>query len=129
LEKGNATPQFHSGNNYFRGMAAGGARAGGRHMRKLISIALAFLVASIVTAVAETYPSRPITIVVPFPAGGPTDALGRVLAEGMRSALGQSVIVENLTGAATTHLRMATPFFAERGYCLFAVRPDRAGSV
>ena len=82
-------------------------------MRKLISFALAFLVASIVTAAAETYPSRPITIVVPFPAGGPTDALGRVLAEGMRSALGQSVIVENLTGAAGTvgagHVARAAP--------------------
>ena len=42
---------------------------------------------------AETYPSRPITIVVPFPAGGPTDALARVLAERMKAALGQSVIV------------------------------------
>jgi len=51
---------------------------------------------------AETYPSRPITIVVPFPAGGPTDALGRILADGMTRALGQSVIVENLTGAAGT---------------------------
>src|ERR1700720_4889434 len=64
-------------------------------------------------AVAETFPSRPITIVVPFPAGGPTDALGRVLAEGMRSALGQSVIVENLTGAAGTvgagHVARALP--------------------
>jgi tripartite-type tricarboxylate transporter receptor subunit TctC len=44
-------------------------------------------------ATAQDYPTRPITIVVPFPAGGPTDALARVLAERMRAALGQSVVV------------------------------------
>ncbi len=53
-------------------------------------------------AAAETYPSRPITLVVPFPAGGPTDTLGRILADRMGRALGQSVIVEDLTGAAGT---------------------------
>ena len=53
-------------------------------------------------AQAQTYPSRPVTIVVPVPAGGPTDALARVLAERMKGALGQSVIVENPTGAAGT---------------------------
>src|SRR5580704_6759236 len=51
---------------------------------------------------AETYPSRPISIVVPFPAGGPTDTPGRILADRMKRALGQSVIIENLTGAAGT---------------------------
>jgi tripartite-type tricarboxylate transporter receptor subunit TctC len=55
-----------------------------------------------IAAWAETYPSRPISIVVPFPAGGPTDALGRVLADRMKNALNQSVIVENVTGAAGT---------------------------
>ena len=49
--------------------------------------------------VAETYPSRPITMVVPFPAGGTTDATARVLAEGMRASLGQPVIIENVSGA------------------------------
>jgi tripartite-type tricarboxylate transporter receptor subunit TctC len=53
-------------------------------------------------ATGQDYPTRPITIVVPFPAGGPTDALARVLAERMKAALGQSVIVENPTGAAGT---------------------------
>ena len=51
---------------------------------------------------AQIYPSRPITIVVPFPAGGPTDALARILAERMRGPLGQSVIIENPTGAGGT---------------------------
>ena len=48
---------------------------------------------------AQTYPTRPITIIVPYPAGGPTDTLARVLAERMKAALGQSVIIENVTGA------------------------------
>src|ERR1700745_4464326 len=51
---------------------------------------------------AQSFPTRPITVVVPFPAGGPTDTLGRVLADRMKNSLGQSVIIENLTGAAGT---------------------------
>jgi tripartite-type tricarboxylate transporter receptor subunit TctC len=50
-------------------------------------------------ALAEAYPSRPITMIVPFAAGGPTDVGGRIMAEGMRRSLGQPVIVENVTGA------------------------------
>ena len=53
-------------------------------------------------ATAQGYPTRPITFVVPFTAGGPTDALARVLAERMKAALVQSVIVENPTRAAGT---------------------------
>jgi tripartite-type tricarboxylate transporter receptor subunit TctC len=48
---------------------------------------------------AQAYPSRPITIVVPFPAGGSTDVIGRILAEKMRASLGQTIIIENV-GAA-----------------------------
>jgi len=51
---------------------------------------------------AQVYPSRPITIVVPFAAGGATDAIGRVLAGQMKSSLGQPAIVENVTGAGGT---------------------------
>jgi tripartite-type tricarboxylate transporter receptor subunit TctC len=53
-------------------------------------------------AMAQAYPTRPITMIVPFSAGGPTDVVGRVLADRMRGALGQSVIVENSTGAGGT---------------------------
>ena len=51
------------------------------------------------TAFAQTYPAKPITIVVPFAAGGPTDTLARLLGEHMRKTLGQPVIVDNTTGA------------------------------
>jgi len=72
-------------------------------MTKLIAFALA-VVASFAAltggAPAQTYPSRPITIVVPFPAGGPVDVVGRLLAERMREQLGQPVLIENVTGAS-----------------------------
>jgi len=49
---------------------------------------------------AQAYPSRPVTIVVPFAAGGPTDTLARILAERMRVSLGQTIVIENAVGAA-----------------------------
>jgi len=51
-------------------------------------------------AAAETYPSRPITVVVGFAAGGPTDGIVRILGERMRASLGQPIVVENVAGAA-----------------------------
>jgi tripartite-type tricarboxylate transporter receptor subunit TctC len=51
------------------------------------------------TAKAQAYPSRPITIIVPLPAGSALDTIGRLLAERIRSSLGQPVIIENVTGA------------------------------
>jgi tripartite-type tricarboxylate transporter receptor subunit TctC len=52
------------------------------------------------SAVAQDYPARPVTMIVPFPAGGATDTVARYLAEQMRGILGQSVIIENVAGAA-----------------------------
>src|SRR5262245_53149702 len=70
-------------------------------MRKLL-ITAAFVVgwASLGVAQAQVYPSRPITLVVPLPAGGAFDVTARVLAEHMRASLGQPIIIENVTGAA-----------------------------
>jgi tripartite-type tricarboxylate transporter receptor subunit TctC len=51
-------------------------------------------------ALAQTFPTRPVTLVVPYPAGGPTDVVARVLADRMRVTLGQPVIVENVTGGS-----------------------------
>src|SRR5215467_7187504 len=48
---------------------------------------------------AQTYPTRPITLIVPFAAGGPTDTIARIITEGMRASLGQPIIIENVGGA------------------------------
>jgi tripartite-type tricarboxylate transporter receptor subunit TctC len=77
-------------------------------MRKLFvaaSIAATFTVASATfasTAQAQAYPSRPITLVVPLGVGGSTDVIARIMAEGMRQVLGQTIVVENTTGAGGT---------------------------
>lgn len=65
--------------------------------RQLIGVLIAFSWATL--ASAQSYPSRPITLVVPFAAGGPADVLARTLADRLRGRLGQSVIVENVVGA------------------------------
>jgi tripartite-type tricarboxylate transporter receptor subunit TctC len=67
---------------------------------KGLLIATAIIAASAGCAVAQVFPSRPVTLVVPNPPGGPTDTLARILAEPMRGVLGQPVIVENITGAS-----------------------------
>ena len=70
-------------------------------MRRLQAAVIGLAAAlSITSAGAQTYPSRPITMVVPFAAGGPVDTVARILSEPMRASLGQSIIVENVTGAA-----------------------------
>jgi tripartite-type tricarboxylate transporter receptor subunit TctC len=65
--------------------------------RSIMVAAIAVLVAG--AAYAQNYPSRPITMIAPFPAGGPSDALARILSEPMRTALGQTLVIENVAGA------------------------------
>ena len=67
-----------------------------------VIVTFASQLATIAISAAEDYPSRPITMVVPFAAGGPTDTLARIVSERMKSALGQPIIVENVTGAGGT---------------------------
>ncbi len=68
-------------------------------MRKLMIAALAALLANIVSAAAQNFPTKPVTIVVPFAAGGPADAMARVIGDRMRVSLGQQVIIEDVAGA------------------------------
>jgi len=70
-------------------------------------------------AQAQTYPSRPITVIVPFPAGGPTDTVARIMADKMKDTLGQSVIVENVTGAGSTIGTGRAVAAATDGYTLY----------
>jgi tripartite-type tricarboxylate transporter receptor subunit TctC len=65
----------------------------------LFGVACVATFASIAGAGAQPYPSRPITMVVPFAAGGPNDTAARIVVDRMGAALGQSVVVENVTGA------------------------------
>src|SRR5258708_510444 len=51
-------------------------------------------------AAAQPYPSRPVTMIVPFAAGGTTDVIGRIIADRMRVSLGQPIIVENVSSAS-----------------------------
>src|SRR6476619_4811796 len=67
-------------------------------MRKML-LAIVAALAFGGAALAEHFPSHPITIVVPFSAGGPSDAMARILAERMKVALGEAVLIENVTGA------------------------------
>jgi tripartite-type tricarboxylate transporter receptor subunit TctC len=71
-------------------------------MKKLLGAILLATLAGISVAAAQSYPSRPVTLIVPFPAGGATDVLARFLAERMRGSLGQPIVIENVTGAAGT---------------------------
>ena len=69
--------------------------------RKLLHLAAGTLVMPALPrfARAQSFPNRPITIVVPYPPGGPTDTIARLLAERMRGALGQPIVIENVSGA------------------------------
>jgi tripartite-type tricarboxylate transporter receptor subunit TctC len=72
-------------------------------MKKLlIGVAITLVVQATASVRAQTYPSRPITMIVPFAAGGPTDRIGRIVAEGMRTSLGQPIVIEDVTGASGT---------------------------
>jgi tripartite-type tricarboxylate transporter receptor subunit TctC len=67
----------------------------------ILAVGIAILIGA-AAARAQEYPSRPVTMIVPFPAGGPLDAVARIMAERMRVALGQTIVVENVGGASGT---------------------------
>src|SRR4029077_12226481 len=84
-----------------------------------IVIAMAF-VAGIVPARAQNYPSRSITVIVPFPPGGASDVVARIVTNQMSRTLGQSFIIENVSGAGGTGGRARVAAAAPDGYTLLA---------
>jgi tripartite-type tricarboxylate transporter receptor subunit TctC len=71
-------------------------------MKRLLAALGAALALTATSAMAQTYPTRPVTIIVPFAAGGPTDIVARIVGEYYSKALGQQFIVENIAGAGGT---------------------------
>jgi tripartite-type tricarboxylate transporter receptor subunit TctC len=71
----------------------------GKVLKRLLAPVCFLGAVAIASAAAQTYPSRPVTMIVPYPAGGPTDTIARVLAERMQTSLGEPVVIENITGA------------------------------
>lgn len=100
-------------------------------MLRILSIAAAALLGAIPAqpASAQTYPSRPITMIVPYAAGGPLDLTARVLAEHMTKTLGQSVIVENISGGGGTIATQKIAKAASDGYQLMVQQPALAANV
>src|SRR5215204_5847108 len=74
-------------------------------MKRRVLLTAAAAVASLAmpfSVMAQAYPTKPITMIVPFAAGGPTDALARVLGQRMSEALGQTIVIDNIGGAGGT---------------------------
>ena len=71
-------------------------------MKRLLAALAAMLAFAAQNASAQKYPERPITMIVPFSAGGPTDSVARIVAEHMSKTLGQQIVIENVTGAGGT---------------------------
>ena len=67
-----------------------------RMLGMLVGVGLAM---AALPAMADDYPTRTITMIVPYPAGGPSDVVARIVADGMSRALGQTIIIENIGGA------------------------------
>jgi tripartite-type tricarboxylate transporter receptor subunit TctC len=89
-------------------------------MRMCIAAVAALLVATPAAALAETYPARPITVVVPFPAGGASDVVARIVTEQMGKSLGQTFVIENVGGAGGTIGSARVAAAAPDGYTLLA---------
>ncbi len=87
-------------------------------MHRIAALAFAALFAAFPAAAQEAYPSRPITLIVPYAAGGGSDFLGRVLAEGLRARLNETVVVQNVGGAGSVVGSMQVAKAKPDGYTL-----------
>jgi len=90
-------------------------------MFRLVFAALvgAALIGVTASASAQTFPSRPVTLIVPYAAGGPTDTIARIVGDRMGQALGQPVVIENVAGAAGTIAAARVARGAPDGYTMF----------
>jgi len=86
-------------------------------LRRLL-LALAALAVGVAAAPAETYPARPVTIIVPFAAGGPSDVTARIVADQLAKRLGQQFVIENVNGAGGTLGAIRAARAAPDGYTL-----------
>ena len=84
----------------------------------IVAVIAALVCAPVDPAVAEDYPVRPITLIVPYPAGGGADAMGRIIAQNLSPALGQQVTIENRPGAGAVIGTRAAAKAAPDGYTL-----------
>lgn len=89
-----------------------------RHIMAAVPAFVAALAAASSLAAAETYPSRPVTLVVPFAAGGPTDVVARIITDKMQAVLGQPIVVEDLGGAGGSIAAARVARAAPDGYTL-----------
>ena len=90
----------------------------GRALAGACIAALSSLGAVVAPAQAQNYPTRSITMIVPFAAGGPTDVVARILTAHMAQTLGQSIIIENVVGAGGTTATTRAARAANDGYTL-----------
>jgi tripartite-type tricarboxylate transporter receptor subunit TctC len=81
-------------------IGSGPERTAAMKAKRIIGVALTALAVSTVAAPAQDWPTRPVTMVVPFAAGGPIDVVARILTPRMSELLGQQLIVDNVPGAA-----------------------------
>jgi tripartite-type tricarboxylate transporter receptor subunit TctC len=87
-------------------------------MSKSLAVVVALLTLGIACASAQTYPDRPIKVVVPYPAGGPTDTIARTVTQSLSGALGQSIVIENQSGAGGRIAMKQVAHAAPDGYTL-----------
>ena len=100
-------------------------------MRRAVLAAFMALLLSSAPALADKFPSHPVTIIVPFSAGGPSDAMMRILSDRMQRALGETLIIENVTGAGGSlgvgRVVRSAPDGCRPKRRSIAARHDRAG--
>lgn len=92
--------------------------------RAALALAGALCISGLVLAQTSTFPTRPLKLIVPFPAGGSSDILGRTFAEKLQADLGQSVIIDNRAGGNTVIGTQAAANSRPDGYTLLQVTPN-----